>query len=281
MSMFGTNPAPPPVETFSQALKHWRHSRRLSQLELAGRAGVSSRHLCFLESGRSQPSRDMVRMLGAALDLPLDACNALHLAAGFVPPHAAMEVTAETMPHVRQALDFMLSQQEPYPAIVVDGHWDVKLRNAAAVRLLGPFRKCCDMEADVADNAMHTVFHPRGLRQFIVNWAEFAGAMIQLLHGDVARGSAVSLRLLEEIKRYPDLNGVWRPAARHHSTGPVMTMQLRMGNLGLSFFSAFTTFALTSDAGLQQLKIESFFPADTATAEFARISARAPVEISR
>lgn len=270
MNIIQKTAGPQPIESFSRALKQWRQSRRLSQLELAGRAGVSSRHLCFLETGRSQPSRDMVRMLGAALDLPLDACNALHLAAGFVPPHAASEVTAETMPHVKQALEFILSQQEPFPAIVVDGHWDVKFRNAAAVRLLGPFRKACNMEPEIADNAMHTVFHPRGIRQFIVNWEDFAGAMIQLLHADVARGSEVSVRLLEEIKRYPDLNGAWRPAARRQSTGPVMTMHLRKAGLDLRFFSAFTTFAMTSDAALQHLKIESFFPADDATAGYAR-----------
>ena len=108
---------------FGHLLRHWRQQRRLSQLELAGEANVSARHLSFLESGRSKPSREMVQLLGVALDLPLEERNVLHVAAGFVPPYGGREQPAEDIPYVRQALDFMLRQQEPYPAIVIDGHW--------------------------------------------------------------------------------------------------------------------------------------------------------------
>ena len=199
-----------PAGHFSSLLKHWRSVRRLTQIELAVDANVSARHLCFLETGRSQPSREMVQLLGSALDLPLEERNALHVAAGFVPPYGDKGLAAENLQPVRQALDFILRQQEPYPGIVVDGHWDVRMRNQASARLLKPFRDSYEMEAGLADNAMHVVFHPKGLRQFIVNWDEFAGQLIQILHRDVAQGSRAAAQLLDEIMAYPGLSAEWR-----------------------------------------------------------------------
>jgi len=255
---------------FSHLLKSWRQQRRLSQLELAGQANVSGRHLSFLESGRSQPSREMVQLLGMALDLPLEERNVLHVAAGFVPPYGGREQPAENIPQVRQALDFMLAQQEPYPAIVIDGHWDIRLRNEATKRMFSVFHQSYEVEPSIADNAMHTVFHPRALRQFIVNWEEFAGGMIRILHREVAEGSRISAQLLNEIMAYPGLSVLSKPVNAPAASSPVMTMQLQKCNLSLAFFSTFTTFAMPADVGLQQLKIECFYPADEATAELAR-----------
>ena len=126
------------------------------------------------------------------------------------------------------------------------------------------------MEAGLADNAMHVVFHPKGLRQFIVNWDEFAGQMIQILHREVAQGSGVASQLLEEIMTYPGLPAEWRLPRDTAASSPVMTMQLRKGALRLAFFSTFTTLAMPTDAALQKLKIECFYPADSVTAEKAR-----------
>jgi transcriptional regulator with XRE-family HTH domain len=255
---------------FSGLLKHWRSVRRLTQIELAGDANVSARHLCFLETGRAQPSREMVQLLGSALDLPLEERNALHVAAGFVPPYSDRGLAAGNLQPVRQALDFILRQQEPYPGIVVDGRWDVRIRNQAAERLFGPFRAAFEMEAGPADNAMHVVFHPKGLRQFIVNWDEFAGQLIQILHREVAQGSRLAAVLLDELMTYPGLSAEWRLPRNPAAPAPVMTMQLRKGDLGLAFFSTLTTLAMPTDAALQKLKIECFFPADDATAAKAR-----------
>ena len=259
-----------PAGHFSSLLKHWRNVRRLTQIELAADANVSARHLCFLETGRSQPSREMVQLLGSALDLPLEERNALHVAAGFVPPYGDKGLAADNLQPVRQALDFMLRQQEPYPGIVIDGHWDVRMRNEGSAHLFKPFRDSYEMEAGVADNAMHVVFHPRGLRQFILNWDEFAGQMIQILHREVAQGSRAGAQLLDEIMSYPGLSAEWRLPRRSQATSPVMTMQLAKGDFRLAFFSTFTTLAMPTDAVLQQIKIECFFPADDATAETAR-----------
>ncbi len=255
---------------FSSLLKHWRAVRRLTQIELAGDANVSARHLCFLETGRAQPSREMVQLLGSALDLPLEECNALHVAAGFVPPYGDRGLAAENLQPVRQALDFILRQQEPYPGIVIDGRWDVRIRNQASRRLFKAFHQSYEMEADIAENAMHVVFHPKGLRQFIVNWDEFAGQMIQILHREVAQGGRVAAQLLDEIMVYPGLPAEWRLPRNPAGSSPVMTMQLRKGDFRLAFFSTFTTLAMPTDAALQKLKIECFYPADSATAAQAR-----------
>jgi transcriptional regulator with XRE-family HTH domain len=265
-----SNPAGP----FSSLLKHWRSVRRLTQIELAVDANVSARHLCFLETGRSQPSREMVQLLGSALDLPLEERNALHVAAGFVPPYGDKGLAADNLQPVQQALDFILRQQEPYPAIVVDGRWDVRLRNQASARLMGPFRESYGMEARFADNAMHVVFHPGGLRPFIVNWDEFAGQMIQILHRDVAQGGRAAAQLLDEIMAYPGLPTEWRMPRQASESSPVMTMHLARGDYRLAFFSTFTTLAMPMDAALQQIKIECFFPADDATAAKAQHLAR-------
>src|SRR3984893_3539993 len=176
------------VGHFSSLLRHWRSIRRLTQIELGGEENAAARHLCFLEAGRARPSREMVQLLGNALDLPLEERNALHVAAGFMPPHGDRGLAADNLQHVRQALDFILRQQEPYPGIVIDGRWDVRIRNEASGRVFRVFWESYEMESGIADNAMHVVIHPKGLRQFKMKGEEFAGRMIQVLHREVAQG---------------------------------------------------------------------------------------------
>src|SRR5438552_5542698 len=134
------------VGHFSSLLKHWRNVRRLTKIELAGDADISARHLCFLETGRAQPSREMVQLLGSVLDLPLEERNALHVAAGFVPPYGDRGLAADHLQHVRRGLDFILRQQEPYTGIVIDARWDVRIRNEATARLFRALREAYDME---------------------------------------------------------------------------------------------------------------------------------------
>lgn len=269
------NPSPTAtLPAFGALLRGWRASRRLSQLELSLEAGISSRHLSCLETGRARPSREMVRFLGKTLDLPLEAQNALHLAAGFAAPFPQGDLSAAQFQHVRQALDFILRQQEPFPGIVIDGGWDVRLRNTAAQRLFATLHAAYRMEEGRAGNAMHVVFHPGGLRPFILNWEEFAGHLIQILHREAAQGSAAAIALRDDILRYPGLPQRW--ALPGFGAAPVASMQLRHGDHRLAFFSTFTTFAMPQDAALQQLKIECFYPADDATAAFSRHLATPP-----
>jgi transcriptional regulator with XRE-family HTH domain len=260
-----------PSRDFGSLLRHWRLIRRLSQLELAAEAAVSARHLCFLETGRSQPSREMVQLLGNTLHLPLNQQNALHRAAGYAPPYGERDLAALDLEHVRLALEFILRQQEPYPGIVIDGRWDIRMRNDASRRLFRPFHEAYEIDDTGAENAMHVVFHPKGLRQFIVNWEEFAGSLIQILHREVAQGgNSAAVQLRDEIFTYPGLPSGWKAPHGPSHDSPVLAMHLRKGDLDLAFFSTLTTFAMPRDVALQQLKIECFYPADTKTAEVAR-----------
>lgn len=262
-------PATPAYGAFGQMLRRWRQQRRLSQLALAELAGISARHLCCLEIGRARPSRAMALLLGTALDLPLAELNGLHVAAGFVPPYSEHGLAAPELGHVRQALDFVLRQQEPFPAIVLDANWDMPLRNQAAGRVFGPFQARYDMPAALAGNALHVVFHPGGLRPFMVNWDEFATQMILTLHREAALGHQSARRLLPEILAYPGVAGCRRNSVVE-AASPVMTMRLALGRTRLRFFSTLTSFAMPADAALQTLKIECFYPADDATAAHCR-----------
>src|SRR5262245_60957887 len=168
--------------SFGELLKHWRVARRMSQLALAAEAEISARHLSFLETGRAQPSRDMIQLLGTALDIPFADQNNLLLAAGFAPRYAQRAIDAPELEQVRRALQFILKQQEPYPALVMDQAWNIRMRNAASERIFRLFRDLSDFPADRAKNAMHLLCHPNGVRRFMTNWEEFVGPLIQSIH---------------------------------------------------------------------------------------------------
>lgn len=138
--------------------------------------------------------------------------------------------------------------------------------------MFAPFRRWYEMDESIAHNAMHSVFHPRGLRPFITNWEAFASEMIQILNREVAMGNRVSAQLLDEIMTYPDVFPLRLPSAQSF-TSPVLTMQLQKDDMRLNFFSTFTTFAMPADAALQQLKVECFYPADEHTAQIAHKAA--------
>ncbi len=244
---------------FAGMLREWRQERRLSQLRLAEEAGISARHLCCLETGRARPSREMVQLLGGVLDLPLAVRNALHQAAGFVPPHAAEGATA---PHLRAALAALLEGHAPHPAFVLDGGWNIGLRNTAAERFFAPLRARYAMPAALAGNAMHVLFHPGGLRPAIENWAEFAAHMLQILRREAALGLPGMRELLATIMVYPDMPSPWGAAP----AVPIVTMRLCVGDARFALFSTFTSFAMPADAALERLKVECFHPADAATA---------------
>ncbi|MCW0234852.1 MAG: helix-turn-helix transcriptional regulator [Ferrovibrio sp.] len=259
---------------FQDLLRHWRGERRMSQLGLATEAGISARHLCFLEKGRSQPSREMVVLLAQVLDIPLAGQNALLVAAGFAPLFHETGLDAPELSNVQQALDAMLAQQEPFPALVVDEGWEVRQRNTAAGRILGALRPYYDVPETLAHNAMHAMCHPGGMRRFMPNWAEFVAAYLQVLHREATQGlSHAAAQLREALLRYPDMPAAFSAPAVDH---PMAPMQLRIGRHDLSFFVTLTTFAMPRDITLQQIKIECFFPADAATAALARRLAAEP-----
>lgn len=258
-------------------LRRWRERRRMSQLGLALEAGVSARHLSFLETGRARPSREMLVLLARVLEVPLRARNELLTAAGYAPVYRESGLDAPEMAQVRRALDFMLRQQEPYPAMVLDRHWNIARTNGAMDRVMGLFLD----PAAVADlgpaNAMRLSYHPRGLRPFIVNWEATAAAFIQWLHRDLLRaGDPETGRLLDELLAYPDVPRQWRAIDLDASTAPFLAIELRRGDVRFSFFTLLASLGTPYDITLHELRIEYFFAADEPTEQALRRLAGPP-----
>src|SRR5690349_20211765 len=173
------------AEAIGPQLRAWRMSRRVSQEQLAARAGVSSRHLSFVENGRSQPSRDMVLALAGALDVPLRDRNALLTAAGFAAAYRSSPLAGTDLAQVRRAIDHILRQQEPYGAAVVDGAWNVLELNRGATALLRRFPPTSADGLEAARNLVLATIHPDALRRYIVNWHEVAGHLVVRLHREI------------------------------------------------------------------------------------------------
>jgi len=265
--------------SFGMLLRRWRDARGMSQLALATEAGISTRHLSFLETGRAQPSREMVQLLAGMLDVPLGDRNALLVSAGYAPVYGERPLTAPELEPVRRALEFTLRQQEPFPALVVDGAWNVVMGNEGARRIFDLFTDP-DYD-DVNCNVMRTVFHPQGLRRYIVNWEELAECLVHSLHRQVAAtGSAAMATLRDELLDCPGVPSRWSVPDPDAAMPPLVSMQLRKDDVSLTFFSMITTLGTPRDVTLQQLKIECFFPADEATEQLARRLALAPQTVA-
>jgi transcriptional regulator with XRE-family HTH domain len=244
-------------------LRDWRRRRRLSQLDLALEAGVSARHLSFLETGRSKPSREMVLHLSDQLEVPLRDRNRLLLAAGFAPAFEERPIDAPEMAPVRDALDKILTGHEPYPAAVVDRWWNL----AAANRSIAVFTDHVPahmLEPPV--NVLRVSLHPDGMAERILNYGEWRAHLVDRLKRQVALTADERLAaLLDEINGYPGETGEPHP-------GGEIAVPLRFdaGGHELTFFSTIATFGTAIDITLAELAIEAFFPADDATAAYLR-----------
>lgn len=261
------------TDSFGMLLKQWRDQRGFSQLDLAVNSQVSQRHISFLESGRAKPSLDMVLQLVTVLEMPLRQQNLMLSAAGFAPIHAETDLSAPEMTSVRKAIAFMLHQQEPYPAFVIDRYWNLILTNDAATRLLNIFIEPDKLQAlfylDGKINLMRVLFHPQGLRPFIRNWENFAGHLLQRVHREaVAEGqNKQSIALLDELMSYPGVAEILHSSNRASQHTLLLTVQFKRNDLELQFFSTIATLGTTYDITLQELRIECMFPADEATEE--------------
>lgn len=255
--------------SFGFLLRQWRVRRGKSQLVLATDAGVSTRHLSFLETGRAQPSREMIQLLTAALDVPLHERNGLLLAAGYAPLYGERDLSVPELDQLNHALDFILRQQEPYPALVIDGAWNILQRNRAADRIFGFFTGPLPSDG-VRPNAMRALFHPNGLRRCVINWEELAFPMLRALHrqAELDPGESVA-RLHDEVLTYPGVSAQWARVADDAGVPPMHAMRLRKGDVAMSLFCLITTVQIPCDITLQNLRVECFYPADHATEEAA------------
>lgn len=255
----------PPV---GRLLRHWRQVRRKSQLTLAIEADVSPRHLGFIEVGRSRPSREMVLTLAAALDVPLRERNDLLLAAGYAPMYRETGLTDPDMAQARLALDRILLQQEPFPAVVMDRHWNILLTNDAAARFFGLF---LDLAAEPSPaNVLELMFGK--LRPFVSNWESVAEALIQRVHREAVGGTpdAQTTLLLQKLLAFPGVPPRWAQPDLMGVRMPFLPVDFRKDDLAMRFFSAVTTLGTPQDITLQEIRIECFFPADAATGARAR-----------
>jgi transcriptional regulator with XRE-family HTH domain len=254
---------------FGVLLRRWRAVRHLSQLDLALDADISTRHLSCVETGRAQPSREMVLRLAETLQIPLRERNALLLAAGYAPLYRQTNLDTPDLATpeaeaARRAVEFLMAQLEPYPVLVVDRYWNTLRMNAGAKRFLAFFPGC---DSGTPHNGPRLVFHPQGLRPFIENWESVAARIIQRVHREVAANPSdeTMKRFLEELLSYPDVPSRWRVLDLDEATPPFLTINYRWKNTTLRLFSALTTFGTALDIALQELRIESFFPADEGT----------------
>lgn len=266
---------------FGSILSEWRAVRRLSQLDLALLAGISQRHVSFLESGRAKPSRDMIFKLADGLDLPLRARNDLFLSAGYAPLYPERRLDLSEMKAAREALELILHHHEPYPAIVMDINWNIVMRNNAVSRIV---THCVGADAlrqlfpDGVINFIELMFAPNGLRPHIINWADSRAALLRRLRREAAgNAGSPSETLRRKFDRDPRPLG--RETGCHDgSPDPMLSLELRVGDTRIRLFSTFATFGTPQDVSLQELRIDMSFPADEMTRNFLDAAAKSGIE---
>jgi transcriptional regulator with XRE-family HTH domain len=254
-------------------LREWRQRRRMSQLDLALGADVSARHVSFIETGRSVPSREMVMHLAQRLEVPLRERNALLLAAGYAPAFRERPLSDPALDAVRQAVELVLAGHEPYPAIAVDRHWLLLASNQAAGRLLAHVAPAL-LRPPV--NVLRLSLHPDGLAPRIANLAEWRAHLLARLHHQVdITADPVLVDLMKELREYPVTEGSDSAALAPELACSGVVVPLRLASPAgiLSFISTTTVFGTPVEVTLSELALETFFPADGATAAFLRSAA--------
>lgn len=255
-----------------ELLRDWRQRRRRSQLDLAVEAEVSARHLSFVETGRSRPSRELLLHLADHLEVPLREQNTLLLAAGYAPVYPERTLDDTAMAAVREALDKMLASHQPYPAVVVDRHWNLVSANEVAVRMMA--EGVAPELLAPPTNILRAALHPEGLAPRIANLPEYSAHLLHRLHQQVVGTQDAGLAALyDELRSYPGVEEASATALRPEAM-VFATMRLRpsagMDHPELAFFSTLATFGTALDVTVAELLIESFFPADATTAEVLR-----------
>jgi transcriptional regulator with XRE-family HTH domain len=263
-------------DALGQALRHWRAARGMSQIDLALAAEVSTKHISFLETGRAKPSREMVLILAGALDLPLRERNTLLDAAGYAAEYRETDLAAPEMAEVRRALELLLRQYEPFGGVVYDRGFDVLMANAAFLRFIGlagldtrgaaPYRLLPAPRL----NGLEAIFRPEGLRRLITNWEEVGRAVLERVYGEILGDRDRGRReRFDAILALPGVGELWRRAPARPAA-LVIPVELAVGDLRVRLLSTITTLGTARDVTLQELRIESFHPADEESAEVAR-----------
>jgi transcriptional regulator with XRE-family HTH domain len=252
-------------QPFGDYLRHWRQHRRLSQLDLAQEAEISTRHLSFVETGRSVPSREMVLRLAERLDVPLRERNALLVAAGYAPMYRERGLNDPAFAPAKQAVELILKSHEPYPAFAVDRHWNLVAANSMVpVMLAGADPSLLQGQV----NVLRLSLHPQGVAPRIANLAQWRNHIFERLRQQIqATGDGVLAALLEELRAYPAPEGAADLHMEGEHLGVVMPFKYRTEHGVLNFISTTTIFGTPVDVTLQELAMETFFPANATTAQ--------------
>jgi transcriptional regulator with XRE-family HTH domain len=251
---------------FGGALKQARGLHGMSQLTLALEAGVSARHVSFIESGRARPSRPMVMRLAEALELPLRESNRLLNAAGYAALYRERGFEDADLAPARRVLEMILERHDPFPALVFNRHWDLIMANMGAANLT----KLFDLPPpDGPANLLRLMLHPDLLKPFIEDWPAVARDVVMRARREAEPGDQAAARLLDEVLAYPGVPGDWRAPLSEQVDAPFLTVTFNAGGRRLSWITTFTTFGTPQDITLQELRIESFYPADEATEKAA------------
>lgn len=265
-------PAPGPggVSPVGSILKQWRGLRGLSQLELAHDANTSARHLSFVETGRARPSREMVQRFAEALDMPLRERNALLTAAGFAALYRERPLDDDAMAQARRALELILKAHEPFPAVIMSRTWDLVAANQAAGRLMA-WLGAGNAPAGTPPNVLRLLLHPDGLRPHIADWETAAASLISRARRENGpAGDEAMESLLDEVLAYPGVPRKWRAPDFEAEVLPLLPLTFEKDGVRSSWFTTIATFGTPQDITLQELRIESFFPADEETETAAR-----------
>jgi transcriptional regulator with XRE-family HTH domain len=266
-----------PGSELGALLRHWRDARRRSQFDLSIDTGVSQRHISFIESGRSAPGRQTLLDIAQALDIPLRDRNTLLLAAGFAPLYSEGAWNTQEMQGINRALERMLRQHEPFPAVVMDRYWNVYMANDAAPRFFNSFNPQALHKPP--RNILHLMFDPERLRPFIAHWESVAKSLFERVYRESV-GHLVddkTQELLAALLAYPDVSPEWktpkatgRPSARTPGDGaanhlPVIPISFVKDGRVLNYFSMVATVGTPQTVAAQELRLECMFPVDEAT----------------
>ncbi len=257
------------IRPIGDHLRTWRQRRRMSQLDLALEAEVSQKHLSFVESGRSAPSRDMVLRLAERLSVPLREQNLMLLSAGYAPSYPERSLEDPALKTAREVVEMVLKGHEPYPALAIDRHWRMVAANAAVAPLLAGVTESSLLRPPV--NVLRLSLHPGGLAPAIVNLAEWREHLLHRLREQVAAtGDPVLIRLLNELSGSPAPEPGPPAAESRDYAGLAVPLRIRSPAGTLSFISCTTVFGTPLDVTLSELALETFFPADPETAAALR-----------
>lgn len=255
------------MSEFGQSIKRWRKSRGLSQLDLSLHADVSSKHISFLETGRAQPSKGMIIHLSNILEVPLNERALLFAAAGFSDTYSRMSLNQPEMSSIKQALELLLNNHAPFPAMVFDWDWNIVLVNEPQEKLTSLLKQQ-QPNFPNSNNIMELLFDPNGFRPFIKNWAEVAYSLLQRLQRERMMHQDRSSDLIERLLAYPDIPSDWSTQSTSISVQPMIPLEIIFGDLELKLFSTLASFGTAVDVTMQELIIEQYFPSDAVTTLF-------------